>query len=182
MCNGFEVWGGSIRIHDAITQGRMFRALGISEEEAREKFGFLLDALSFGAPPMGGLALGLDRLAMLLVGETSIREVIAFPKTAQARCLMTEAPSPVDSRQLRELKIQAEQPIQYRAGVMFFETVPPELPLPAPGRSGPYGQAALQALRQLTHASPVKQTSTLTLDGDVVKVETSSLGGPIFEF
>ncbi|MFN8010692.1 MAG: aspartate--tRNA ligase [Holophagaceae bacterium] len=170
VLNGYEVGGGSIRIHDAVTQSRMFRALGIGEAEAREKFGFLLDALSYGAPPMGGLALGLDRLAMLLCGETSIREVIAFPKTAQARCLMTDAPSPVDDRQLRELKIQTSQPAQYRAGVMFFETVPPE------------AQAPLQALRHLTASAPVKQTSTLTMDGEVLRVETSNLGGPSFEF
>jgi aspartyl-tRNA synthetase len=170
VLNGYEVGGGSIRIHDATTQSRMFRALGIGEAEAREKFGFLLDALSYGAPPMGGLALGLDRLAMLLCGETSIREVIAFPKTAQARCLMTDAPSPVDERQLKELKIQTSSPAQYRAGVMFFETVPPE------------AQAPLQALRHLTASAPVKQTSTLTMDGEVLRVETSNLGGPSFEF
>ena len=83
----------------------MFRAIGIGEAEARTKFGFLLDALAFGAPPHGGLALGLDRLVMLLAGVDNIREVIAFPKTAQARCLMTDAPSPVDERQLRELHL-----------------------------------------------------------------------------
>jgi aspartyl-tRNA synthetase len=170
VLNGYEVGGGSIRIHDALTQTRMFRALGIGEAEAREKFGFLLDALSYGAPPMGGLALGLDRLAMLLCGETSIREVIAFPKTAQARCLMTDAPSPVDGRQLKELRIQTAQPAQYRAGVMFFETVPPE------------AQAPLQALRHLTTSASQKQTSTLTMDGEVVRVETSNLGSPSFDF
>jgi aspartyl-tRNA synthetase len=170
VLNGYEVGGGSIRIHDALTQSRMFRALGIGEGEAREKFGFLLDALSYGAPPMGGLALGLDRLAMLLCGETSIREVIAFPKTAQARCLMTDAPSPVDPRQLRELKVQTAQPAQYRAGVMFFETVPIE------------AQAPLQALRHMTATAAQKQTSTLTMDGEVLRVETSNLGGPSFDF
>ena len=103
VLNGFEVGGGSIRIHDAQTQSMMFKAIGIGETEAREKFGFLLDALSYGAPPHGGIALGLDRLAMLLAGVDNIREVIAFPKTAQARCLMTDAPNAVDDKQLKEL-------------------------------------------------------------------------------
>ena len=106
ILNGFELGGGSIRIHDAETQSRLFRAIGLGEEEAREQFGFLLDALSFGAPPHGGIALGLDRLVMLLVGASNIREVIAFPKTAQARCLMTGAPSAVNRRQLGDLGIQ----------------------------------------------------------------------------
>ncbi len=173
VLNGYEVGGGSIRIHDAETQSRMFRTLGIGEAEARSKFGFLLDALTFGAPPMGGLALGLDRLVMLLVGETSIREVIAFPKTAQARCLMTDAPSEVDPRQLKELHIAstAGAPAQaYRAGVMFFESVPAEL------------QAPFRALQTLSHGVKPHSTSTLTLDGELVRVETSNLGGPSFEF
>jgi aspartyl-tRNA synthetase len=108
ILNGYELGGGSIRIHDAEIQARMFKALGHAPEDAREKFGFLLDALSFGAPPHGGIALGMDRLAMLLVGADNIREVIAFPKTAQARCLMTGAPTPVAGRQLKELAIQVE--------------------------------------------------------------------------
>jgi aspartyl-tRNA synthetase len=103
VLNGFEVGGGSIRIHDSQTQSMMFSAIGIGETEAREKFGFLLDALSYGAPPHGGIALGLDRLVMLLAGVNNIREVIAFPKTAQARCLMTDAPNAVDEKQLKEL-------------------------------------------------------------------------------
>ena len=108
ILNGYELGGGSIRIHDAEIQARMFKVLGHEPEDAREKFGFLLDALSFGAPPHGGIALGMDRLAMLLVGVDNIREVIAFPKTAQARCLMTGAPTPVPARQLKDLAIQVE--------------------------------------------------------------------------
>ncbi len=109
VCNGMEIGGGSIRIHDAQHQKMMFQALGISEEEAWEQFGHLLEAFSYGAPPHGGIALGLDRLVAILAQEDSIREVIAFPKTASATDLMLNSPSPISPRQLEELHLQIVQ-------------------------------------------------------------------------
>ncbi len=112
VLNGVEIGGGSIRIHDSELQQRVLKCLGIGEEEAREKFGFLLEALTFGAPPHGGLAFGLDRLVMLICREDSIRNVIAFPKTQKATCLMTQAPSKAAASQLQELAIKTVKPIE----------------------------------------------------------------------
>jgi aspartyl-tRNA synthetase len=109
VLNGVELGGGSIRIHDQKMQATVFDVLGIGEAEQQEKFGFLLDALQYGAPPHGGLAFGLDRLIMLMVGAESIRDVIAFPKTQSAACLMTDAPGTVEATQLRDLNIRLRQ-------------------------------------------------------------------------
>jgi aspartyl-tRNA synthetase len=105
VLNGYEIGGGSLRIYQPDVQKRVFETIGLSDEEAQEKFGFLLEAFEYGTPPHGGIAYGLDRLVMLMAGEESIRDAIAFPKTQQARCLLTAAPSGVDKQQLKELHV-----------------------------------------------------------------------------
>ena len=110
--NGSELGGGSVRIHRSSVQESVFKALGIGDEEARSKFGFLLDALKYGAPPHGGLAFGLDRIVTMMAGAESIRDVIAFPKTQRAQCLLTDAPSAVDEKQLRELHVRLRQKVE----------------------------------------------------------------------
>ena len=112
VLNGTELGGGSIRIHEPEMQNAVFQVLGIDEADREEKFGFLLNALKYGAPPHGGLAFGLDRLVMLMTGADSIRDVIAFPKTQSAACVMTDAPGDADPNQLKELGLRARVKVE----------------------------------------------------------------------
>jgi aspartyl-tRNA synthetase len=114
VLNGFELGGGSIRIHNKDMQKTVFELLSLTEEKTKEKFGFFLEALKYGCPPHGGIAFGMDRIVMLMAGCTSIREVIAFPKTQSASCPLTDAPSVADKAQLEELHISVSKPIQTR--------------------------------------------------------------------
>lgn len=172
VLNGFEVGGGSIRIHQSSLQSEIFALLGISSSEAQEKFGFLLEALSFGAPPMGGIALGLDRLVMLLAHQDSIREVIAFPKTAQARCLMTAAPSYVDSKQLDELQISTRHNDVYRVGAVFFE-----------GTDASLSQLKRSKGIQLQQIASRKASGLISFDQQGNVIDTATLReGPFYEF
>ena len=110
VMNGNEIGGGSVRIHRSDMQSTVFDLLGISKEEAQTKFGFLLEALKYGAPPHGGIAFGIDRVAALMAGTESIRDVIAFPKTSSAQCLLTSAPSHIPDKQLAELHVKVREP------------------------------------------------------------------------
>lgn len=112
VLNGYELGGGSIRIFEKDVQEKMFGLLGFTKEEAEEEFGYLLEAFEYGAPPHGGIALGLDRLVMLLAGRTNLRDTIAFPKTASASCLLTEAPGEVSDAQLEELHLSVKRKVK----------------------------------------------------------------------
>ena len=122
VLNGTEIGGGSIRIHQTDVQKQAFTALGIDDDEAEEKFGFLLDALRFGAPPHGGMAFGVDRIVAMMSEVSSIRDVIAFPKTQKASCLLTDAPSDVDKTQLRDLHIRLSAQAQAAKAESATET------------------------------------------------------------
>ena len=130
VLNGWEIGGGSIRIHNSVLQDRLFAVLGLNHDEVQAQFGHLLEAFQYGAPPHGGIALGIDRMVALYAEATSIRDVIAFPKTQTASCLLTSAPSAVDERQLRELSIRLRKAgwkISFAPDAIAYTQVPPTL-------------------------------------------------------
>ena len=152
VLNGTEVGGGSLRIHDSALQAKIFQLLSLTDEEAKERFGFFLEALQYGTPPHGGIALGLDRIVMILAGESSLRDVIAFPKTASATDLMSGSPSPVRDDQLRELGIVVIRDLVigcFHAGGAPKTTFAPLLPAPSPPPEHALRRARRRAMKRV---------------------------------
>ena len=168
VLNGYEVGGGSIRIHDSALQAKVFELLALSAEEAQDRFGFFLEALSYGTPPHGGIALGLDRMVMLMAGETSLRQVIAFPKTASGTDLMTGSPSPVRDEQVRELGLLGDAQVSARARAKLPGTEMTRVSVPERGLETLFGNQD-ENLRFLEETFKVRirnHGSDLLIEGD----------------